>query len=228
MEHRCARKVQINKLPAHNAPDFWVITDQGAFIDSLASQPFAADYATMLSSYELRFSAKAILNGFGLTALISTLGEGIYIFVNVANSSVSAHAGSSEFGNPSITSAPLPPSVELSKWHTVYNVVDSSQISIQIDSSLVLRFSQTYSFLGSFGLGASCGHLALFTNVSLVSFGKQIYSSFLTKKSVLQDFQLGTNPLPDSVDGSRCDRIAYAGDPDIAVNSAFASTSRLQ
>lgn len=223
-----ARTIQLNELPAQSVPNFWVITDQGAFVDSLAPQPFAADYATMLTSYDLEFSVKPISNGFGFTVLSDTLGEGIYIFVNVANSSISAHAGSSELGTAPLAFAPLPPSVELSKWHTVRSMVNSTQVSIQIDGSSVLRFSQTSVFFGSFGLGASWGHSALFTNVSLASSGKQMYSSSLTNKSALQDFLLGTNPLPVSVDGSRRDRIAYAGDLDIAASSAFASTGGLQ
>lgn len=223
-----ARTIQLNELPAHSVPDFWVITDQGAFIDSLAPQPFIADYATMLASYELQFSVKPISNGFGFTVLSDTLGKGIYISVNIANSSISAHVGSSELENPSIASAPLPPSVELNKWHTVHTAVNSTEISVQIDGFTVLRFSQTTAFFGSFGLGATWGRSALFTNVSLTSSGKQMYSSSLADKSVLQDFLLGTNPLPVSIDGSRRDRIAYAGDLDIAANSAFASSGGLQ
>lgn len=182
----------------------------------------------MLASYELRFSVKPISNGFSFTILSDTLGEGIYIFVNVANSSISAHVGSSELGTPPLASAPLPPSVELNKWHTAHSVVNSTQISVQIDGCSVLRFSQTSSFLGSFGLGASWGHSALYTNLSLASSGKQMYSSSLTSKSVLQDFLFGTNPLPVSIDGSRRARIAYAGDLDIAASSAVASTRGLQ
>ena len=222
-----ARTVQLNELPAHSVPDFWVITDQGAFVDSLAPQPFAADYAAMLTSYDLGFSVKPISNGFGFTVLSDTLGEGVYIFVDVANSSISAHAGSTDLGT-SLASAPLPPSIKLDEWHTVHSAVNSNKISVQIDGLSVLQFSQSSSFYGSFGLGASWDHSALFTNVSLNSSGKQMYFSSLTNETALEDFLLGTNPLPVSVDGSRRDRTAYAGDLDIASSSAFASTGGLQ
>lgn len=218
-----ARTIQLNELPAHSVPEFWVITDHGAFVDSLAPQPFAADYAAMLTSYNLGFSVKPISNGFGFTVLSDTLGEGIYIFANVANSSISAHAGSTELNTP-LASASLPPSSKLDKWHTVYSVVNYTQVSVQIDGFSVLQFSQTSSFSGSFGLGASWGHSALFTNVSLSSSGKKMYFSSFTNRAALEDFLLGTNPLPISVDGSRRDRTAYAGDLDIASGSAFAST----
>lgn len=54
-----------------------------------------------------------------------------------------------------------------------------------------------------------------------------MYFSSLTNKPVLQDFLLGTNPLPVSVDGSRVDRTVYA-DLDVTASSAFASTVGLQ
>ena len=44
-----ARTIQLNELPAYSVPELWVITDQGAFVDSLAPQPLAADYAAMLT-----------------------------------------------------------------------------------------------------------------------------------------------------------------------------------
>lgn len=222
-----ARTIQLNELPAHSVPNFWVITDQGAFVDSLAPQPFAADYAAMLTSYDLGSSVKPISNGFGFTVLSDTLGKGVYIFVNVANSSISAHAGSTEPDTP-LASGPLPPSIKLNEWHTVYSVVNATHISVQIDGFSVLQFSQTSSSFGSFGLGASWDRSAFFTNVSLNSSGNQTYFSSFTNKTALEDFLLGTNPLPVSVDGSRRDRTAYAGDLDIASCSAFASTGGLQ
>src|SRR3954468_15077099 len=36
-----ARTTQLNEIPANSLPDFWVLTDEGAFIDSLAPQPLA-------------------------------------------------------------------------------------------------------------------------------------------------------------------------------------------
>lgn len=51
-----------------------------------------------------------------------------------------------------------------------------------------------------------------------------MYFAPLTDETALDDFSLGTNPLPVSVDGSRRDRIAYAGDLDMTTSTAFAST----
>ncbi|PLB55815.1 Six-hairpin glycosidase [Aspergillus steynii IBT 23096] len=218
-----ARTMQLNEFPANSLPDFWVITEEGAFVESLSPQPFSADYASAMTAFELDFVAKPIRNGFGFTVLSDTLGKGIYLFVNIANSSISAHAGSSELSD-SLVVAPLPPSVSLGHWHRVHSSVDSSQISISIDGSTVLNFTQTTSFFGSFGLGASLHHAAMFTNVSLTAFGTEMYSSRLNSKSDLQAFLIGTNPLPVEVDGSRRDRIAYAGDLDMTTGSALAST----
>ncbi|KAL5359966.1 Six-hairpin glycosidase-like protein [Aspergillus floccosus] len=223
-----ARTVQLNEFPARSLPDFWVITDEGARVDSLAPQPFAADFAATMTAYKVGFSVKPVMRGFGLTVLSDTLGNGVYIFVDVANSSISAHAGSTEIGSPPLASAVLPPTVALNQWHTVEATVNVTQIIIKIDGGPVLDFSQTAAFYGSFGLGASFGHTAVFANVSLTAFGTQMYSSSLTDKSALKDFLLGTNPLPVSVDGSRRDRIAYAGDLDITARTAFASTNGLE
>lgn len=219
-----ARTVQLNEFPANSLPDSWVIADEGAFIDSLSPQPFAADYAATLTAYELYFAVKPIKNGFGFTVLSDALGAGIYIFVNVANSSISAHAGSTEIDSPALASTVLPSSVTLGSWHTVHSTVNLTQISVKIDGVSVLNFVQTSSFYGSFGLGTSFQQAAVFTNVSLTASGAQVYSSSLTDESALQDFLVGTNPLPASVDGSRRDRIAYGGDLDITTPSSFAST----
>lgn len=220
-----ARTVQLNELPADSLPDFWVITSEGAFVDSLSPQAFAADFAAAMTAYELTFSAKPTVNGFGFTVLSDTLGNGIYILVNVANSSISAYAGATELGTAPLASAILPPSVTMNEWHTIHSVVNLTEISVEIDGFSVLHFSQSSSFFGSFGLGTSFGHSAFFANVSLTAFGAQMYSSSLTDKSALQDFNLGTNPLPVTVDGSRRDRIAYGGDLDITTSTAFASTN---
>lgn len=221
-----ARTMQLNEFPAESLPEFWTITpDQGAFVDSLAPQPWAAsDYASMLTVYELDFSVKPTKNGFGFSVLSDIIGSGIYIFVNMANSSISAHAGSTELSTP-LASSTLPASVAvLNRWHTVHSTVNLTQVSVRMNGVSVLNFFQTSSFAGSFGLGASLGHSTYFMNVSLSVSGKQIYYSPLTNESTLDDFFLGTNPLPVSVDGSRRDRIAYAGDLDMTTSTAFAST----
>ncbi|GCB22969.1 hypothetical protein AAWM_05854 [Aspergillus awamori] len=219
-----ARTVQLNEFPANSLPNFWVISDEGAFIDSLSPQPFAADYAAMLTAYELDFTVKPVKNGFGFTVLSDTLGNGIYILVNVANSSISAYVGPTEVGSPVLASAVLPFPVTLNNWHTVESTVNLTQISVMIDGAPVFNFTQNSAFYGSFGLGASFQQAAVFTNVSLTVSGTQMYSSSLSDESALQDFLVGTNPLPVSVDGSRRDRIAYGGDLDITTSSSFAST----
>lgn len=102
-----------------------------------------------------------------------------------------------------------------------------TEISISINALPVLQFSQTSSFFGSFGLGASLGHSAIFRNVLAASLsGETIYSTPLTDsdESFFSDFLVGTNPHPTTVDGSKRDRIAYAGDLDIALISSLAST----
>ncbi|KAB8263657.1 Six-hairpin glycosidase-like protein [Aspergillus pseudonomiae] len=218
-----ARTTQLTEIPAKSLPDFWVITDEGAFIDSLAPQPFNADFATAMTAYNLEFSVKPVTNGFGFTVLSDTLGNGVYIFVNVANFSISAHVGSTERSEP-IASASLPSNITLDTWHLVHSKVQVPRISVQIDGVTVLNFSQSATFYGSFGLGASLGHSAVFTNVALRAFGQDMYNSPLNDSSALEGFLLGTNPLPVSVDGSRRDRIAYTGDLDMATGTTFAST----
>ncbi|KAH8701535.1 putative alpha-L-rhamnosidase C [Talaromyces proteolyticus] len=222
------RTVQLCEFPAETLPDFWLITDQGAFIDSLSPQPFAQAYAAALTAYELDFMVRPVSKGFGFTVLSDTLGNGIYLFVDVVNSYIAAHAGATELNSPALVSANLPSSVTLNEWHTVHSMVNSTQISIEIDGVSVLNFSQTSSFYGSFGLGASYTQAAYFTNVSFTAFGTQMYFSSLTNQSALADFALGTNPLPTSVDGSRRDRIAYGGDLEMAMRTSLASTNGLE
>ncbi|KAL2856126.1 Six-hairpin glycosidase [Aspergillus pseudodeflectus] len=220
-----ARTVQLNEFPANSLPHFWTITEEGALVESQAPQPFSSDYAPVLTAYDLSFAVKAVKNGFGFTVLSDTLGSGVYIFVNIANSSISAHAGATELDSEPLARAMLPSSVAEDLWHQVSSTVDNGHIQVSIDGSQLLDFTQGGSLMGSFGLGASFNQAAVFTNLSLIAFGTTIYSSKLNDKYVLQDFLLGTNPLPVSVDGSRRDRIAYAGDLDIATASAFASTA---
>ncbi|KAF4240524.1 hypothetical protein CNMCM6457_007102 [Aspergillus fumigatiaffinis] len=220
-----ARTVQLNELPAASLPEFWTITNEGALVDSLVPQPFTADYAAMMTAYNVDFAVKPIANGFGFTVLSDTLGNGIYIFVDIANAAISAHAGSSELSSTPLASAALPPMITLNQWHRVGAAVNVTWVSVKIDGVSLLDFSQTIARYGSFGLGASFGHTAVFTNVTLTAFGGQMYASSLSEKSALKDFLLGTNPLPVSVDGSRQDRIAYAGDLDITARAAFASTN---
>ncbi|RAL14294.1 putative alpha-L-rhamnosidase C [Aspergillus homomorphus CBS 101889] len=225
--HAGARTLQLSEVPAHSVPDFWILTSEGALVDSLAPQPYYSIWSPSLTSYELQFSVTPISQGFGFTVLSDTLSNGIYIFVNIANASISAHAGSSELGT-TLASGKLPASITLNSWHKVKSTVNLSHVSISINNLIILDFSQTASFYGSFSVGASLGHAAIFTNLSLSVDGQQRYSSTLKDKAALQDFLLGTNPLPVSVDGSRRDRIAYAGDLDMSSSTAFASTNGLE
>ncbi|KAK1148196.1 hypothetical protein N8T08_010841 [Aspergillus melleus] len=220
-----ARTVQLNEFPAKSLPEFWRITDEGAMVESQAPQPFSSDQASELTAYNLSFTVKPIQNGFGFTVLSDTLGSGVYIFVNIANASISAHAGATELESRPLAHAVLPRSMEVGSWLQVSSSVHNGHIQVSIGRSQLLDFTQTGSFMGSFGLGASFNQAAIFTNVSLIASGTTIYSSQLNDESVLQDFLIGTNPLPVSVDGSHRDRIAYAGDLDIAAASAFASTA---
>lgn len=221
-----ARTVQLNELPAFSLPDYWVVTDEGALVDSLAPQPFAADFAATMTAYNVAFAVKPVVTGFGFTVLSDTLGVGIYIMVDAVNASISAYAGSTEIGGEPLAWAGLPSSAAvLNIWHSVEATVNTTEIAVKINGHPVLEFSQTASFYGSFGLGASFSHAAVFTNTSLMVSGTQAYYSSLTDRSALDDFLLGTNPLPVSVDGSRRDRIAYGGDLDITAQTAFASTN---
>jgi hypothetical protein len=119
----------------------------------------------------------------------------------------------------------LPRNITLGTWHKFEAVVDMTEIAVSINGDPVLQFSQTSAFVGSFGLGASFGHSAMFRNLSATKLtGESIYSASLTDESFLPDFLMGTNPKDTTVDGSKRDRIAYAGDLDIALISSLAST----
>ncbi|KAF4624781.1 hypothetical protein G7Y89_g13386 [Cudoniella acicularis] len=220
-----ARTVQRTEIAARSIPEFYQISEQGLFAESQAPQPYSSDTAPGLMQYQLRFLARPTVGGFGYTVLSDTLGSGIYISVNVANSSISANSGSTEWDSPALASAILSPALGLSEWHEISTTVNSTEIYITINGKSIMNLTQTSAFAGSFGLGASFGQSSYFQNVSLKSLdGQPIYTSSLTQKSVLADFLAGTNVEPVSVDGARRDRIAYAGDLDITVGPTFAST----
>lgn len=220
-----ARTIQLTEIPARSIPEFWKITPDGAFVQSAAPQPWAgSDIASTLMQYTLAFIAKPTAGGFGFTVLSDTLGSGIYIFVDAENRSISAHTGSTELDSAPLASTNLNSSLPYGSWHAVTADVNMGAVSISINGSQVLKFSQTSSFVGTFGLGASFGQAVHYSNVSLTTGGQEIYRSSLTDKSTMKDFLVGTNPLPVSVDGSRRDRIAYAGDLETASLSSFAST----
>lgn len=235
-----ARTLQLTGIPAETIPDYYLVSDQGLFAENQSPQPYSSDTSPSLMQYQLDFSVMPTKGGFGYTVLSDTLGSGIYIFVNLANSSISAHLGSTERDSPALASATLDSNFAFDEWHKVSTFVNMTQMKISIDDHSLMNFTQTSAFVGSFGFGASFGQSAYFQNVTLKSLqGQLIYNASLTQASVLKDFLSGTNPESVSVDGARRDRISYAGkkstpislgwclpeagDVDITVGPMFAS-----
>ncbi|KAI4660291.1 uncharacterized protein J4E78_004992 [Alternaria triticimaculans] len=220
-----ARTVQLNDIPAHSIPAFWQVSSEGSLVESQAPQVLSGGAAAGLMSYQLAFEVKPITKGFGFSVLADTLNSGIYIFCNIANGSISAHFGSTE-DSPPLAFVELPANITLGSWHKVEATVDTTSIVVSFNKVPVLQFSQTSAFFGSFGLGASFGHSAVFRNLTATTLtGQSIYSASLTDEAFLPDFLMGTNPHDTTVDGSKRDRIAYAGDLDIALVSSLSSTN---
>ncbi|USP74650.1 glycoside hydrolase family 78 protein [Curvularia clavata] len=221
-----ARTVQLNDIPANSIPAFWQVSEEGALVESQAPQVLSAGgTAAALMQYRLEFEVKPIAKGFAFSVLADTLNSGIYIFCNINNGSISAHFGSTE-DSPQIAFATLPRNITTGAWYKVEATVDMTNIAVAIQQVPVFRFSQTSSFFGSFGLGAALGHSAVFRNLSAATLlGELIYSASLTNDSFFSDFIIGTNPRDTTVDGSKRDRIAYAGDLDVALVSSLASTN---
>jgi hypothetical protein len=220
-----ARTVQLNDIPTNSIPPFWQVSSEGSLVESQAPQVLSGITAAMLTQYHLAFEVKPVAKGFGFSVLADTLNSGIYIFCNIANGSISAHFGSFEDTVP-LAFATLPRNITLDTWHKVESTVDMTNIAVTINKVPVLQFFQTSAFAGSFGLAASFGHSAIFRNLSARKFsGEPIYSNSLTDETFLSDFLMGTNPRDTTVDGSKRDRITYAGDLDIALVSSLASTN---
>lgn len=218
-----ATTVTGSMIAAKSIPEFWQIQTEGSYIESAAPQPYAGLQAQALTSYVMNFTVTPEVGGFSFKVLSDTLGDGIYIWVDLSNSTISAFDGSTEIGSP-LASASLSGTANvLDRWYRVSASVDLSKIDVYIDDRLVLSFSQTSKFYGSFGIGAANGQSALFTNLSVTSAGASVYQSKLTSQSVLEDFLVGTNPLNMIVDGARRDRIAYAGDLDVAARTVATS-----
>lgn len=219
-----ARTIQLNDIPANSIPPFWQVSSEGALVESQAPQVLATVAAAALMQYQVDFEVKATKKGFAFTVLADTLNSGIYVDCNIAEGSVSAYFDSAGAG-AALASAGLPANISLDTWHKVAAVVKMTQIYVSIDDVQVLQFSQTSAFFGSFGVGASLGHSAVFRNLAATTLtGEPIYSASLTDESFFNDFLVGTNPHDTTVDGSKRDRIAYAGDLDIALISSLAST----
>ncbi|RYO48153.1 hypothetical protein AA0113_g10152 [Alternaria arborescens] len=219
-----ARTVQMNEIPARSIPDFWEVSSEGSLVHSLAPQSLSGVVASSLMDYEIEFDVKHIAGGFSFSALASTLNDGVYIWCNIANGSISANSGSSESAD-FLAFATLPANITVGNWYHVKAAISAELISIYLGSTKVLEFSQTYAFFGSSGLGAALGQSAMFRNFTLASPAVNFeYSAQLTDTSFLPDFLMGTNPLATAVDGSKRDRISYAGDLDVAVGSTMVST----
>lgn len=220
-----ARTIQLNDIPTNSIPPFWQVSQEGALVDSQAPQVLRDAIATALTQYQLTFEVKPVAKGFAFSVLADTLNSGIYIFCNIVNGSISAHYGSTE-ESPTIAFSTLPGNISIGAWHRVEATVNMTNIAIVIQEVPVLMFSQSSSFFGSFGLGAALGHSAVFRNLSATTFtGDPIYSASLTNNAFFSDFVIGTNPRDTTVDGSKRDRIAYAGDLDIALVSSLSSTN---
>ncbi|EAQ90053.1 hypothetical protein CHGG_06672 [Chaetomium globosum CBS 148.51] len=225
-----ARTIQLTEIPQHSSPEFWEITSEGAVIDSLAPQANSGLVAVTSTAYSLEFKVKPLIGGFGFSVLSDTLNSAIYISVDVGARTVAAYLGSTA-EDTELTRATVPSNVTLAldSWHSVHVEVAMTDIAISINSGLVLNFTQYSKFYGSYGLGASFGHKAVFKDLVATDPTRSVtYQHPLTDKSCFDDFLLGTNPLPVSVDGSRRDRIAYAGDLDVAGSAALVSTHGLE
>lgn len=218
-----ARTVQMTEIPQNSMPNFLEVTADGAWADSVAPQVLASAVASQLLQYDLTFQVKPVVGGFGFTVLSDTLNSGIYISCDVTSKKLTVYAGSTQ-EDEELQSFDLPSNVTvgLDSWHTVQAKVAMTELKVTIDGSEVLSMSQTKRVFGSFGIGASFGHRAVFRNLSASTpDGAVIYSHPLTNSSFLADFLIDTNPAAASVDGSRRDRIAYAGDLDIAGGAAL-------
>ncbi len=225
-----ARTIQLSEIPKNSIPQFWEITSEGALIGSLAPQANAGLVAVTSTAYNLDFKVKPLAGGFGFSVLSDTLNSGIYLSVDVGARTIAAYVGSTT-ENTELTRAAVPSNVTLAlgTWHSVHVQVAMTDIAVHINGQQVLSFTQYSKFYGSYGIGASFGHRAVFRDlVATNTAGAVTYQHTLTDKSCLDDFLAGTNPLDVSVDGSRRDRIAYTGDLDVAGSAALASTHGLE
>ncbi|KAM0351725.1 hypothetical protein ACHAPU_002237 [Fusarium lateritium] len=216
--HTGARTAQLTEIPKNSIPEYWQVTDQGAFVESVSPQVLATTQAAQLLTYELDFEVKPVTGEFVFSVLSDTLNDAIQITGDVASGVISS--STSDSGR-----IPSAAKVQVGKWLSVHATVNMTDIAVSVNNQTALKFTQTERFYGSFGLGTPLGHSAYYRNLRATTLeGEEIYASSLKDKSFLKDFFMGTNPLDTIVDGSRRDRIAYAGDLDIAISSTLAST----
>jgi hypothetical protein len=223
-----ARTLQLTEIPKNTIPNFWVVTPEGSLVESLAPQTLNKALASS-ANYNITFEVKMNKGGFGFSVLSDTLNSGIYISVDSVEKTISAHEGSTII-DPLLVREVLPSNMtlDLGRWYSVLAEVASTDIAVSIDGMQIISFSQTSKFFGSIGLGASFKQSAMFKNLQAASLEGEVYSNDLTNPTFLDDFFMGSNPLDTSVDGSRRDRIAYAGDLDVAGASALVSTHGLE
>ncbi|KAI0975221.1 Six-hairpin glycosidase-like protein [Xylaria arbuscula] len=225
-----ARTAQMTEIPKGSIPDFFEVTSEGTWVESLAPQVQGSADAALLLQYNLTFSVKIAEGGFGFLVLADTLNSGIYISCDMNKGTITAYAGTTPV-NEAIQAFDLPKNLTmvLGTWHLVQTSVAITDVVVTIDGVEVMSISQQVRFSGSYGLGASPGHRALFRDLSVVSpEGRELYSHPLNDPSFLPDFFLGTNPLDTIVDGSRRDRITYAGDLDVSGAVTLSSTHGLK
>ncbi|KAI0110934.1 Six-hairpin glycosidase-like protein [Nemania sp. FL0031] len=225
-----ARTIQMTEIPKGSVPNFVEVTSEGTWFESLAPQAQGSAAAAQLLRYDLMFSVKVAAGGFGFLVLSDTLNSGIYIACDIDRGTITAHAGTTSINDViQTTNLPLNLTMGLGKWHSVQASVAITDIIVTIDGVEVMSISQQIRLFGSYGFGASFGHRAIFRNLSVVTpAGEELYSHPLTDPSFLPDFFMGLNPLDTIVDGSRRDRVAYAGDLDISGGAALASTHGLK
>ncbi|KAI9162694.1 glycoside hydrolase family 78 protein [Paramyrothecium foliicola] len=224
-----ARTVQLTEFPKNSIPDFWVVTSEGSLVESLAPQALRKGLDTS-SRYNVAFDVKVNTRGFAFSVLSDTLNSGIHMSVDCVEGLISVHEGSTTL-DPLLTTGSFMGNVTLpvGSWHSVATQVNLTEIAVSVNGMQILAFSQTSKFFGSIGLGASLGQSALFGNLRVTSLaGDLLYTNPLNDREFLDDFFMGSNPLDTSVDGSRRDRIAYAGDLDVAGASTLVSTHGLE
>ncbi|KAL4725735.1 hypothetical protein ACLX1H_007888 [Fusarium chlamydosporum] len=213
-----ARTAQLTEIPKDTVPDFWQVTDEGSLVESAAPQVLSNPTIAQATSYQMEFEVKSLTGEFAFSVLSDTLNEGVLITCDINNDIISTSTCASD-------SIPKAAKVNTGEWLSVHARVNMTDIEVSINNQTALSFTQTSRFFGSFGLGAPLGHSAYYRNLNVSTLeGGNIYSSPLKDRSFLDDFFMGGNPSDIIVDGSRRDRIAYAGDLDIAISSTFAST----
>ncbi|KAJ3566687.1 hypothetical protein NPX13_g7043 [Xylaria arbuscula] len=225
-----AYTVQMTEIPKGSIPDFVEVTPEGTWVESTAPQVQGSADAALLLQYNFTFRVQVAAGGFGFLVPADTLNSGIYISYDIEQHTITAYAGTTPVNDAiQVVQMPKNLTIGLGTWHLVQASTASSDIVVFIDDMEVMSISQGVRFSGSYGFGASLGHRACFRDLSVVSpEGEVLYSHALTDPSFLPDFFLGTNPLDSIVDGSRRDRIAYAGDLDIAGAVSLSSTQGLK